>query len=230
MSFSDDSDEPLDRWDFQTAARWIVDGPRSILFTYDHMHGLWWDKEFQLRENRKGSTSLLTLTVYRPFVCQDGLTWSILRRCDFQKSAFQIIRQDRSAPAVHVSYRRIEQTHPQHDDEILALAETLLGEIREPATIPPDAQPPEFNSRQLSGWYYGSIQFVESLRLPATLRKWHSLVSSVEASAHDDVPPEELIERFETAPLNEPIDLPGPEVPWFYRHINDWRLLDDDDA
>jgi|GEM_PF-6726476 len=227
MTFSDDRDPPFSRSDFVSAAHWIVEGPRSILYSYDHL--LWWDKEYQLRENRNGGRLLTTLTVYRPFVCQGGLTWSILRRCDFLKSSFESVAADRGLPSVRVSYRRIEETHPRYDDRISQLAETLLDELRKPSTTDPIATKPEFVFRQLRGWFYGSIQFLESVQLSRTLAGWNGLAATIEASTHDDVSPEDLVERFETEPLNEPIDLPGPEVPYFHRYIEDWRLLKDGD-
>ena len=228
MDTPDEPEEHINRWDFQATARWIAEGPRSILFSYDHL--LWWDREYHLCENRNAGGSLTTLTVYRPFVCEHGLTWSLLRRCEYQQDIFQTIKTHRSIPAMHISYRRIEETHPNYDGHIRALAETLLTEVRDPPVVDPNVPAPPFTSRSLTGWYYGSVHFVESLRLPNTLKGWHTLSAAIEASAHEPVEPAELIERFATKPLGEPIDLPGPEVPWFYRHIEDWRMFPNDDG
>ena len=225
-----DSNQSFHRLDFHAVARWIVEGPRSILLQPGHSGGLWWDKEYQLTENRQCGASLTSLTVYRPFVCKDGLTWSILRRCEIQRDAYQAIRQNSNTPAVAITYGRIENEHPQFEQEIRDLAETLLSELREPPASGAGKAKREFVWRQVTGWQFGSLQFCESDRFTGALQKWQALERSINDAAGDEVLPIELIERFDAAPLGAPLDLPAADATCFHRHANKSRRSNADNV
>lgn len=228
MNASSEFPEDLNKGDFLRVATWIASGPRSILLS-GGQGGLWWDKNFQLQENNNGCRELTTLTVYRPFVVQNGLTWSILRTCKYRKEVFKSVVDDRTLPAVEISYQRIEGIDPSYHNLVLELGETLLSEIRSPAV--PESSGPQagYVMREVSGWLSGDFRFFECPKFQGTLQKWRALVATVEASAHDEVTGFDLTERFETKPLCEPIDLPEGEVPFFYRYIDEWRMFFDDD-